>query len=85
MINENFIGQRWYSDATVVASGAVAGAALAYLVLTPGGRRLSDTIVDALNAFASEWRRLYDATIRARAAAADGWQLLDAGSTRGRV
>lgn len=80
-----FHDTRRYADATVVAAGAVVGAAVAYLVLSKDGRRLCDTMIDALNTFSSEWRRLCHATTRARIAAADGWEALDARSTRGRV
>ncbi len=76
---------RRYADAAVVAAGAVVGAVVAYLVMSPGGRRLSDSIVEALGAFSSEWQRLCHAAARARLAAAEGWEVLDSRSTTGRM
>ena len=78
-------GRRRYADAGIVAAGALVGATVAYLVLSPDGRRICTAFIDALDTFSSEWRRLCHATNRARAAAADGWESLDVGSQRGRM
>lgn len=69
-----------YSEGAIVASGAVVGAAVAFLLLTPAGRRLCGAIVDALDTFSSEWSRLCHATTRARKAAEGGWEALDVGT-----
>jgi hypothetical protein len=66
-----------YADATIVCAGALVGAAVAYLVLSPDGRRICNAIIDALDTFSSEWRRMVHATNRARLAAVDGWEALE--------
>ena len=86
MMNENrVIGQQRYPTACVVATGAAVGAAVAFVMLTAEGRRFGDSVVDALDTFSTEWRRLLQATTRAKMAATEGWQALDFNSTGGRV
>ena len=53
-----------------VASGAIGGALAIYIIGTPGGRQLLESIIGALDDFSYECARFSQACTRARVAAA---------------
>ncbi len=60
----------------VIVSGAVLGGVAFYLLQTPKGRELCDTLIRALDEFSLECRRFSQAASRAEIAAADAWQAI---------
>jgi hypothetical protein len=62
----------------VIVSGAVLGGLAFYLLQTPKGRQLCDTLIRALDEFSLECRRFSQAASRAEIAAADAWQAINA-------
>jgi hypothetical protein len=64
------------SSGWVIVSGAVLGGVAFYLLQTPKGRELCDTLIRALDEFSLECRRFSQAASRAEIAAADAWQAI---------
>ena len=60
----------------VIVSGGVLGGVAFYLLQTPKGRELCDTLIRALDEFSLECRRFSQAASRAEIAAADAWQAI---------
>jgi hypothetical protein len=69
--SRNVNGSHW-----IIVSGAVLGGLAFYLLQTPKGRELCDTLIRALDEFTLECRRFSQAASRAEIAAADAWQAI---------
>jgi hypothetical protein len=69
--SRNTNGSGW-----VIVSGAILGGLAFYLLQTPKGRQMCDTLIRALDEFSLECRRFSQAASRAEIAAADAWQAI---------
>ncbi len=72
MLNDRDV-DAWTEAGAVIFTGALIGAAAAFMLRTDQGRRLYDAVVNALDEFAEEYPKFCQAAARAQSAAADTW------------